>query len=179
MLLNIVYTRALRLIAILILASTLRTQAQSTVRPLRCEDPVDGEPAFTFSPAALSCVSSGCYKPNIPGTPDYNPNIAPGAYNATDVSYCAASCLRPGLSSQQLALAPTCWDYCSAHDAATPEQQGWCMYWCVDGKSDLVQSTTCEPEIARVPATTVIGAMTETYLCRSPCEPDILTESGR
>lgn len=179
MLLNIVYTRALRLIAILILASTLRTQAQSTIRPLRCEDPIDGEPAFTFSPAALSCVSSGCYKPNIPGTPDYNPNIAPGAYNATDVSYCAASCLRPCLSSQQLALAPTCWEYCSSHDAATPKQQGWCMYWCVDGKRGLVQSMTCEPEIARVPATTVIGNMTETYLCRSPCKPNILTEYDR
>jgi len=153
---------------IISLTSILLTsiEAQSSTRPLRCEDPINNEPAFHFSPATLACVSSGCTQPNIPGTPNYNPSIAPLAYNATDVPYCTARCLRPDATSQQLAQAPGCYDYCNSHDAGTPEQQAWCVYWCVDGMRDMVESATCEPEIMRVPATTIIGTMTETYLCK-------------
>jgi len=128
----------------------LSAAAQSVPNPLICEDSIDGKPPFQVIDVA--CIV-GCNCEIVAPTLSF----LPGSVNTTCIPYCNLDCVRKDPTPAQSALAPSCWDRCQVQ-RATPENTGWCMYWCVDGYTDLVTATTCVPSISLgAPTTTVIG----------------------
>ncbi|KAF8216169.1 hypothetical protein K438DRAFT_1800183 [Mycena galopus ATCC 62051] len=135
----------------LLFFSAAAAQILSLPNPLICEDTIDGSPPFQS--IDIPCIV-GC---------DCQIDVAtlsflPGSINTTCYPYCNLDCVRKDATPAQSALAPSCWDRCQGQNA-TPENLGWCMYWCVDGYTDVVTSTTCVPSLARgAPTITVIDS---------------------
>ncbi|KAF7347782.1 R3H domain-containing protein [Mycena venus] len=130
--------------------------AQSVPNPLICEDSIDGKPPFqSFEiPCLLEC---DCVAVQPTGT------LLPGQVNTTCFPYCNLNCVRKDATLAQVALAPSCWDRCQVQNDGIPERLGWCMYWCVDGYTDLVTATSCVPSLSRgLPTTTVVAGDTVT-----------------
>ncbi|KAK7064175.1 hypothetical protein R3P38DRAFT_28465 [Favolaschia claudopus] len=124
--------------------------------PLICEDSIDGKPPFQeiAAPCLLGC---DCVFVKPTG------GFLPGQVNTTCIPYCNLDCVHTDATPSQSALAPSCWDRCQVQ-RATPENTGWCMYWCVEGYTDLVTSATCIPSLTfGLPETTVFGGLTETF----------------
>jgi len=125
--------------------------------PLICEDAIDGLPPFNQN--TIPCFL-GCDPPRAVATLSF----LPGTVNTTDIPYCHARCVRPGLSDEQLALAPGCSGACQWQWKGTAENYGWCLYWCLGGRAGVVESTTCIGSLQYGPAqTTIIGGQTVTY----------------
>ena len=130
---------------------------QTLPNPLICEDSINKQPPFKSNdiPCLLGCgtqiaVATG--------------SLLPGSVNVTDIPYCQLNCVHQGATPSQSALAPECYQRCQAHNQATPENIGWCMYWCVDGLGDLVASTSCVPSLEfGSMVTSVIDGATETF----------------
>ncbi|KAJ7254052.1 hypothetical protein B0H12DRAFT_1115710 [Mycena haematopus] len=139
------------LFRILALAQTL-----SLPDPLICEDTIDGTPPFNEI-GAFCLLGCDCVVVKPTG------GLLPGQVNTTCIPYCNLDCVHEDATPAQSALAPSCWDRCQVQ-RATPENTGWCMYWCVEGYTDLVTSATCVPSEAFGPPTaTVFGGITESY----------------
>ncbi|KAH8880891.1 hypothetical protein GQ53DRAFT_754728 [Thozetella sp. PMI_491] len=129
--------------------------AQSLPTPVICEDTIDGSPPFNSNnvPCLLGC-----------GTPltHATASLLPGSVNETDIPYCQLNCVHKSATPAESAAAPGCYQACKAHNQATPENIGWCMYWCVDGFQE-VASTSCVPSLRYGSTiTTVIGDQTVT-----------------
>ncbi|KAL1868035.1 hypothetical protein VTK73DRAFT_3882 [Phialemonium thermophilum] len=137
--------------AVTVLAQTLPT-------PVICEDSLDGQAPFDAN--NVPCLL-GCGLPVARATG----SLLPGSVNETEIPYCQLNCVRKEATPQQSAAAPGCYQSCKAHNQATPENIGWCMYWCVDGLGDLVASTSCVPslEFGQSATTTVDGTRTLVY----------------
>ncbi|KAJ7361674.1 hypothetical protein DFH08DRAFT_381185 [Mycena albidolilacea] len=135
----------------------LLTAAQSVPNPLICEDSIDGKPPFqSFDIPCL--VGCNCQITTPTGT------FLPGQINTTCIPYCNLDCVRKDATPAQSALAPSCWDRCQVQNQGIPERVGWCMYWCVDGYTDLVTATSCVPSLSPgAPTTTVIDSHTVTF----------------
>ncbi|KAI0840167.1 hypothetical protein F5Y06DRAFT_294838 [Hypoxylon sp. FL0890] len=114
--------------------------AQALPDPIICEDTLDGSPPFNSNdvPCLLRC-----------GVPIAVPtgSLLPGSVNETDIPYCQLNCVHTNASPSQSAVAPDCYQGCRVMNQGTPENVGWCMYWCVDGFTDLVESTACVPSL--------------------------------
>lgn len=115
--------------------------------PIICEDTLDGSPPFRAN--QVPCLL-GCGVPVAVATG----SLLPGSVNTTDIPYCQLDCVRGpgggqrgGASAQESAAAPDCYQKCQVMNQGTPENQGWCMRWCVAGFGDLVQSTKCVPSL--------------------------------
>jgi hypothetical protein len=135
----------------------LLTAAQSVPNPLICEDSIDGKPPFQSLdiPCLVGC---NCQITTPTGT------FLPGQINTTCIPYCNLDCVRKDATPAQSALAPSCWDRCQVQNQGIPERVGWCMYWCVDGYTDLVTATSCVPSLSPgAPTTTVIDSHTVTF----------------
>jgi hypothetical protein len=74
-------------------------------------------------------------------------DLLPGMINATAIPYCQLDCVHHDATPEQSARAPDCNAGCETSNAMGPENMGWCMFWCVDGFSDIVHSTTCVPSL--------------------------------
>jgi hypothetical protein len=151
----------LRLYKILItIILTTVTYAQTLPNPLICEDSLKNLPPFDSNdvPCLLGC--------GLPiGVP--TGSLLPGSVNETDIPYCQLNCVHKSATPSQSALAPDCYQGCHLHNQATPENIGWCMYWCVDGFGALIESTACIPSLEYgSTVTSVFGGVTETYLRR-------------
>ncbi|KAI0129248.1 hypothetical protein F4776DRAFT_161868 [Hypoxylon sp. NC0597] len=146
--------RHLELIA---LALALALPTQAIPDPIICEDTLDGSPPFNSNdvPCLLGC-----------GVPVAVPtgSLLPGSVNETDIPYCQLNCVHDDATPSQSAVAPDCYQRCRVMNQATPENIGWCMYWCVDGYTDLVESTACVPSLVYGSlVTSTIGSATVTY----------------
>ncbi|KAI0379988.1 hypothetical protein F5Y04DRAFT_111908 [Hypomontagnella monticulosa] len=115
--------------------------------PIICEDTLDGSPPFRAN--QVPCLI-GCGVPVAVPTG----SLLPGSVNATDIPYCQLDCVRGagggergGATPEQSAVAPECYGRCQVMNQGTPENQGWCMYWCVAGFGDVVESTKCVPSL--------------------------------
>ncbi|KAF7325181.1 R3H domain-containing protein [Mycena kentingensis (nom. inval.)] len=148
--------------ALLALSLLVLCRAATPTSPLPsppiCEDTLDG--TTPFSSSAIPCIV-GCSC--IVTTP--SPPLLPGSLNTTCLPYCHLDCVHkdPPASPQQSAAAPSCWETCKASQGATPENLGWCMYWCVDGAAyeAVVKATTCVPSLAfGDPTATTVGGQT-------------------
>ncbi|KAJ6519886.1 hypothetical protein C8R45DRAFT_953146 [Mycena sanguinolenta] len=140
-----------------LLALSLSAAAQSVPNPLICEDSIDGQPPFQATD--IPCIV-GCDCQIVTPTLSF----LPGSINTTCYPYCNLDCVRKDATPAQSALAPSCWDICQAQNHGIPERLGWCMYWCVDGYTDLVTSTSCVPSLSPgAPTTTVVGGETVTF----------------
>lgn len=134
--------------SLLTLAIAILTRAQKQA-PI-CEDSIDSQPPFNNNvipcllgcPAALTMATGG---------------LLPGSINATDTPYCRLRCVRPDFTPAEFAAAPACNERCERTNSATPDQMGWCMYWCVEGGEieSMVVSTTCVPSLQRTPVSTL------------------------
>ncbi|KAI1391123.1 uncharacterized protein F4822DRAFT_395623 [Hypoxylon trugodes] len=110
--------------------------------PIICEDSLDGTSSH-FNSNNVPCLL-GCGAPE----PVATGSLLPGSVNVTDIPYCRLNCVhRDSASPAQSSAAPDCNSRCENGNGATPENLGWCMYWCVDGYSDLVGKTTCIPSL--------------------------------
>ncbi|WPG98659.1 Hypothetical protein R9X50_00145200 [Acrodontium crateriforme] len=128
--------------AILLLAGVALAQS-----PIICEDTIDGQPPFDNNniPCILGC---GAQLSQPSGS------LLPGSVNETAIPYCLLDCVRHNPTPEQSAAAPSCDKKCSqAGNEATPDQRGWCMYWCVLGGKfeQTVTENTCIPELAYIP----------------------------
>lgn len=129
-----------------------------------CEDTIDSQPPFNNN--NIPCLL-GCGTPVAMATG----SLLPGSVNTTDIPYCRLNCVRrKGVTPAQSSAAPACNERCERINAATPDQLGWCMYWCVEGGAieDMVVSTTCIPSIQYTAMTTTETGFnsqltTETY----------------
>lgn len=144
-------------------AALLAAPARATLpSPLICEDTING--AAPYNQNDVPCLL-GCGL----GVTQATGSLLPGSINTTDTPYCEARCVREQdggtISPAQLSAAPACHSACQYQYrvGGTPEQFGWCMYWCVDGVT-LVESTTCVPwQAYGTPYTTVTaGGSAET-----------------
>jgi hypothetical protein len=146
------------LFTVAVLASLLKiltlVAAQTLPNPLICEDSLNNLPPF--STADVPCLLGCGAQIAVP-----TGNLLPGSVNVTDIPYCQLNCVHKNATPQQSALAPNCHDRCSNMNSATPENIGWCMYWCVDDLGDLVVSTTCVPnlEFGDLETTTIDGEL--------------------
>ncbi|KAH6689103.1 hypothetical protein F5X68DRAFT_77259 [Plectosphaerella plurivora] len=106
--------------------------------PLICRDTLDGSPPFRDNniPCLLGCLSPV----TVP-----TDGLLPGMINSTAIPYCRLDCVHREATPEQSSRAPDCNAGCETSNAATPENLGWCMYWCVNGFGDFVHSTTCIP----------------------------------
>jgi hypothetical protein len=130
---------------------------QTLPNPLICEDSINNLPPFKSN--AVPCLL-GCGTPIAIATG----SLLPGSVNTTDIPYCQLNCVHQDATPSQSALAPDCNQRCHAHNQATPENIGWCMYWCVEGFGDLVASTSCVPSLEfGSMVTSVIDGITETF----------------
>jgi hypothetical protein len=132
------------LVLAVLLVSAAKAQSISLPSPLICEDVIAGQQPFIASsaPCLLGC---GTPSPTAVGS------LLPGFVNTTDIPYCEARCVRPNITTDQLARAPTCASQCQDQRAkGTIENYAWCMYYCVEGGAlqSLVQSVTCIPSVA-------------------------------
>ncbi|KAL7625481.1 hypothetical protein AAE478_004701 [Parahypoxylon ruwenzoriense] len=179
--------RYLTTLALSIHASILLSYAQSLPDPIICEDTLDGRPPFESR--HVPCLL-GCGVPVAVATG----GLLPGSVNGTDIPYCQLDCVHEDATPSQSAAAPDCYRRCGVRNQATPENIGWCMYWCVDGFADLVESTACVPslEFGTLPVTTVGGVtltlrpfthpseweswyLTQTVLPKSGSSGDVIT----
>ncbi|KAJ7929108.1 hypothetical protein B0H13DRAFT_2652629 [Mycena leptocephala] len=114
----------------------LSAAAQSSVPdPLICEDTIDGKPPFQS--IDIPCIV-GCDCTIFHATLSF----LPGSINTTCIPYCNLDCVQNNF---------------------LPENVGWCMYWCVDGYTDLVTSTKCIPSLSYgAPTTSVFDGITVT-----------------
>ncbi|KAH8666561.1 hypothetical protein BX600DRAFT_461990 [Xylariales sp. PMI_506] len=141
--------------AVLAIALHLAAQAahsQTLPDPAICEDSIDGQPPFNSNdvPCLLGCGSQ---------ITQATGSLLPGSVNLTEIPYCQLDCVRSGASPAQSSAAPGCYAGCKLKNQATPENIGWCMYWCVDGYADLVTTTACVPSLEYVPvATSLVGS---------------------
>jgi hypothetical protein len=136
--------------------------SQTLPTPVICEDSIAGQPPFDSNDTP--CLL-GCGAPIAIATG----SLLPGSVNLTDIPYCKLNCVHDNATPSQSALAPGCYTQCQAHNQATPENIGWCMYWCVDGYGDLVATTACVPSLEYGPTTTtLIGTRVETFQRRYP-----------
>jgi hypothetical protein len=134
--------------------------------PLICEDTIDGKPPFQS--IDIPCIV-GCDCTIFHATLSF----LPGSINTTCIPYCNLDCVRKDPTPAQSALAPDCWNRCKVQNNFLPENVGWCMYWCVDGYTDLVTSTKCIPSLSYgAPTTSVFDGITvtlaRTYLSLPP-----------
>ena len=117
--------------------------------PLICEDTISGFPPFhgADTPCLLEC---GTPLPIATG------GLLPGSVNTTAIPYCELDCVHTDATPAQSSAAPACNQQCRQANSGTPEQLGWCMYWCVQGGSiaSLVVSTTCVPSLQLSPVLT-------------------------
>ncbi|KAI1765589.1 hypothetical protein GGR53DRAFT_259455 [Hypoxylon sp. FL1150] len=135
----------------------LSLQVQAIPDPIICEDTLDGSPPFDSRD--VPCLL-GCGTPVAVATG----SLLPGSVNETDIPYCQLDCVRDDATPAQSAAAPDCETRCQVMNQGTPENIGWCMYWCVDGYSDLVETTKCVPSLTYGDeVTTTDGGWTVTY----------------
>ena len=130
--------------------------AEAIPDPIICEDTLDGSPPFNSNdvPCLLGCGVPVAYPTG---------SLLPGSVNETDIPYCQLNCVRENASPSQSAVAPDCYQRCRVRNQATPENVGWCMYWCIDGFADLVESTACVPSLEYGSlVTSTVGSMTIT-----------------
>lgn len=131
-----------------------------------CEDTIDSQPPFNNNniPCLLNC--------NTPIS-QATGGLLPGSINATNVPYCRLNCVRGGdVTPAQSAAAPACNERCEKINSATPDQLGWCIYWCVEGGEfeELVVSTTCVPSIQYTPVSTFTAEQGHlTYTVQGEC----------
>lgn len=124
--------------------------------PIICEDTLDGSPPFNSN--KVPCLL-GCGVPVAVATG----SLLPGSVNETDIPYCQLNCVQDDPLPAMSSAAPTCYDACKVRNQATPENVGWCMFWCVEGWADLVRSTACVPSLEYGSlVTTVVGRVTVT-----------------
>ncbi|KAI1846218.1 hypothetical protein JX265_010595 [Neoarthrinium moseri] len=138
-------------------AAAAAAATQTLPSPAICEDTIDGSPPFSSNdtPCLLRC-SDPVAAPT--GT------LLPGMVNVTNIPYCQLNCVRRDASPAQSALAPDCLGRCQARNQGTPENAGWCMYWCVAGYGDLVAATACVPSLEYgEPVTSYDGPRAITY----------------
>jgi hypothetical protein len=125
--------------------------------PVICDDSLGNQPPFNSNnvPCLLGCGG----QITIP-----TGSLLPGSVNLTEIPYCQLNCVRKDATPAQSSAAPGCYESCKAHNQATPDNIGWCMYWCVDGLGDLVASTSCVPQLEYgQTVTTIIDGHTFTY----------------
>jgi len=146
--------------------SVLLVNLSTAQTPIICEDNISGQ--LPFKSEAVPCVLE-CDSQVAVATE----GLLPGSVNETDIPYCELDCVRSDASPAQSSAAPGCYAECQKRNSATPEQLGWCMYWCVQGGEieQLVISTTCVPSIEWVPATTRFGTETEVVTYEGFSEP--------
>ncbi|KAF7300671.1 R3H domain-containing protein [Mycena chlorophos] len=146
-----------RALVVALLVASAAAQSLSIPNPLICEDTIDG--SAPFQSIDIPCIV-GCDCEIVHATLSF----LPGNVNTTCYPYCNLNCVRPNATPEQTALAPSCWDTCSKTQAESPENLGWCMYWCVDGYSSVVTAATCVPSIGYgSETTTVIDGITESF----------------
>ncbi|KAJ7668555.1 hypothetical protein DFH06DRAFT_1321797 [Mycena polygramma] len=146
----------LRTLAAATLSLLFLSAAAQVPDPLICEDSIDGKPPFQSN--AIPCLV-GCDCQITQATLSF----LPGSINTTCIPYCNLDCVRKNPTPAQSALAPNCWERCKVQNHAIPEEVGWCMYWCVDGYTDLVTSTSCVPSLSYgAPTASVIDGHTVT-----------------
>lgn len=121
----------------LITASAL---AQKIPDPLICEDTLDGSPPFQAD--SIPCLLR-CQDPLAVATG----SLLPGSVNETAIPYCQLDCVYSAASPAQSARAPDCYRRCQVRNQGSPENAGWCMYWCADGFGDVVETTACVPSL--------------------------------
>lgn len=131
-----------------LLSSLYLTSAQQQASI--CEDTIDSQPPFNNNniPCLLGC-GLGVTRPTG--------DLLPGQVNTTETPYCRLNRVRPeGATPAQSSAAPACNSQCENGNSATPDQLGWCMYWCVQGGEieEMVVSTTCIPSIQYTPVAT-------------------------
>ncbi|KAI8965630.1 hypothetical protein F5Y11DRAFT_275528 [Daldinia sp. FL1419] len=132
--------------------------AQNIPDPLICEDTLDGSTP-PFKANAVPCLLR-CQDPVAVATG----SLLPGSINETNIPYCQLNCVHSAASPAQSALAPDCYRRCAEKNSETPENVGWCMYWCADGFGDVVEQIACIPSLKYGPVqTTVERGMTITY----------------
>ncbi|KAI2473791.1 hypothetical protein F4781DRAFT_427026 [Annulohypoxylon bovei var. microspora] len=135
------------------LASSLIAPALAIPDPIICEDTLDGSPPFNSND--VPCLL-GCGAPLAVATG----SLLPGSVNETDIPYCQLNCVHEDATPAQSSAAPGCYDRCHVLNQATPENIGWCMFWCVEGFTDLVTSTACVPSLEYdTLVTTTIGGV--------------------
>ncbi|KAI1106087.1 hypothetical protein F4804DRAFT_70898 [Jackrogersella minutella] len=138
---------------LLLLAASL-TPVQAIPNPIICEDTLDGSPAFDVNkvPCLLGCGSQVAVATG---------SLLPGSVNLTEIPYCELDCVHADASPAQSAAAPDCYDRCQVMNQGTPENVGWCMFWCVEGYTELVETTACVPslEYGALTTTTIGGAV--------------------
>nr|GAT42730.1 predicted protein [Mycena chlorophos] len=146
-----------RTLVVALVVASAAAQSLSIPNPLICEDTIDG--SAPFQSIDIPCIV-GCDCEIVHATLSF----LPGNVNTTCYPYCNLNCVRPNATPEQTALAPSCWDTCSKTQAESPENLGWCMYWCVDGYSSVVTAATCVPSIGYgSETTTVIDGITESF----------------
>ena len=127
--------------------------------PLICEDTLNGEAPFDNN--EVPCIL-GCVHPRYQATLSF----LPGSYNETFITFCQAQCVKHDITPDQLGEAQDCQNACHFHQE-NPEIYGWCLYWCLRGEKNVVESTTCVPSVGYgAPVTTVIGDETVTVSCK-------------
>ncbi|XXH00237.1 galactose metabolism- protein [Hypoxylon texense] len=141
--------------------------------PIICEDSLDGT-SPPFDSRDVPCLL-GCGVPVAVATG----SLLPGSVNETDIPYCQLSCVRDDATPAQSAAAPGCRASCGVMNQGTPENIGWCMYWCVDGYSDLVETTACVPSLTYGDeVTTTDGSWTITVY-ESPGMAELVSDADR
>ncbi|KAI1462231.1 hypothetical protein F4805DRAFT_409795 [Annulohypoxylon moriforme] len=136
------------------LIATLFASVLAIPDPIICEDTLDGSPPFNSND--VPCLL-GCGAPIAVATG----SLLPGSVNETDIPYCQLNCVHSAASPAQSSAAPGCYNACHVTNQATPENIGWCMFWCVEGYGELVKSTACVPSLEYGSlVTTTIGGMT-------------------
>lgn len=117
--------------------------------PLICEDSISGQAPFDSVdvPCLLRCGDSVSMATG---------SLLPGSVNSTNIPYCELDCVRKEATPAQSSAAPACDQQCRQRNSGTPEQLGWCMYWCVQGGNiaQSVVATTCVPSLEYVPVAT-------------------------
>ncbi|CZT25103.1 uncharacterized protein RCC_10832 [Ramularia collo-cygni] len=117
-----------------------------------CEDSINSQQPFNNNaiPCLLNCGL---------GVTIATGDLFPGQVNSTETPYCRLNCVRQrqGVTPAQSSAAPACNSRCEERNSATPDQLGWCMYWCVQGGEieEFVVGTSCVPSIVMVPTATV------------------------
>ncbi|GAB7356615.1 hypothetical protein MBLNU459_g7337t1 [Dothideomycetes sp. NU459] len=135
--------------------------AQSSI--LECEQSLNGEPAFNGN--TVPCII-GCGE----GVTIATGSLLPGSINETETPYCQLDCVRKAATPAQSAAAPACSNTCQWQYKGTPENYAWCMYWCVDGLSGFVSSSTCVPMYEYVTSTVTLDGSVMTVPSIERCD---------
>ncbi|KAF3068904.1 hypothetical protein GL218_08173 [Daldinia childiae] len=132
-----------------LIAASALALAQKIPDPLICEDTLDGSPAFQAD--SIPCLLR-CQDPLAAATG----SLLPGSVNETAIPYCQLDCVHRAASPAQSTRAPDCYRRCRVRNQGSPENAGWCMYWCVDGFGDVVEATACVPSLEFGAVSTVV-----------------------